>query len=268
MTFTALDANIPLTSRIDCLKSKGIVAVGRYYTKNKSNPKLLSTAEAKALTEGGIRIWAVYQDRQNRIVDFTRDKGLAAGATALAYARDVIKQPPGSAIYFSVDFDASRSQYQGGIRLFFQGIAEAFSNGSSPYKVGVYASGMVCQSLLDEGLTTYTWLTMSTGFTGTLEFTRSRRWNLLQLQEVKDYCGLMSCDPDTINPDKPDFGAFLLPAATPAVTVARRMAPLVSPNVLPAVAPVATADVAGTASDAAHIARLVAIASDPNQLGE
>ncbi|WP_197077545.1 glycoside hydrolase domain-containing protein [Hyphomicrobium sp. 99] len=60
--------------------------------------------------QAGIRIWAIYQDRQNRLSDFTHSKGRAAGASALGYAQNTIKQPSGSAIYFSVDFDPSMFQ--------------------------------------------------------------------------------------------------------------------------------------------------------------
>lgn len=266
MSFTALDANIPLTGAISCLKQHGITAVGRYYTKNKKNAKLLSAAEAQALSRAGIHIWAIYQDRQNQIADFTRAKGLAAGKVALEYAREVIKQPPGSAIYFSVDFDPTASQYKSGVLPFFEGIVEAFSEDANAYKAGCYASGMVCKSLLDAGLVHYTWLTMSKGFSGTPEFTKSKKWNMVQLLEVKDFCGLSSCDPNTINPEKADFGAFVLEAAGPAKATVHRRSGTLSPNVLPARPAMSLKTAAAKASDADHIARLLEIASNTSEL--
>ena len=216
MTFTALDANVPLTGRIACLTSKGIAAVGRYYTRDTSNPKILKPGEAKALSAAGIRIWVVYQDRQNQVTDFSLENGIAAGATAVAYARDTIKQPAGSAIYFAVDFDATTSEFDSAIKPFFGGLAKAFKEAGSPYRIGVYASGMVCKALLEAGLVTFTWLTMSTGFAGTPEFTKSGRWNMLQKLEVEGFCNFESVDPNVINPAKPDFGGFLLGKATVA----------------------------------------------------
>lgn len=261
MPFQALDSSLPLKDKIACLKSSGIVAVGRYYTSSKTNKKLLKPDEASTLSHAGIRIWAVYQDRQDRLSDFTHAKGLAAGSAALGYALNTIKQPSGSAIYFSVDFDPSKSEYENSIKPFFEGINETFAQGNSPFRVGVYGSGLVCQSLLDAAWVTYTWLSMSTGFRGTPEFKASNQWNLLQRREVKGFCDLSSIDPDDINGNNPDFGGFLLSSAVaPAFTFARVSA-LASPNQLPS-----TTLAEALTGDAQHIATLVGIASDTNKL--
>ena len=259
MAFEALDASIPLTDHISCLKTKGIVAVGRYYTSLKNNRKLLKPDEALALSRAGIHIWPVYQDRQNRLADFSHAKGLAAGATASKYAQQTIKQPSGSAIYFSVDFDPAKSEYLSAVKPFFEGIAEAFVQSNSPYRVGVYASGLVCQGLLDAKLVSYTWLTMSTGFRGTPEFTQSNKWNLLQQREVSGFCDLSSVDPDIINPDKTDFGGFLLADAVPALALAR-LSTWASPNQVPIIVPNTAA------GDGQFVPTLVNIASDTNKL--
>lgn len=259
MAFQALDASIPLTDRVSCLRSKGIAAVGRYYTSLKNNPKLLKPDEALALCGAGIQIWPVYQDRQNRLTDFSHAKGGAAGAAALSYAQQIIKQPPNSAIYFSVDFDPAKSEYLKAVKPFFDGIAESFNQGNSPYRVGVYASGLVCQGLLDANLVTYTWLTMSAGFRGTLEFTQSNQWNLLQQREVSGFCDLSSVDPDIINPNKPDFGGFMVADTVPAVALAH-LSTWVSPNQLPQMVRSAAP------GDGPFIPTLVSIASDTNKL--
>ena len=210
MPFTALDADFPLTGAIACLKSKGIAAVGRYYTRNRSNRKILQPEEAQALAAAGIRIWPVYQDRQNQAADFSHDKGVAAGARALTYARDVIGQPAGTAIYFAVDFDATTAQLETAIRPYFTGVAKAFREAGNLYRAGVYGSGLVCKALLEAGLVAYTWLSMSSGFAGTAAFKASGRWHLTQKLEVEGFCNLASVDPDLVNPAQPDFGAFLL----------------------------------------------------------
>src|SRR5258708_39438712 len=104
MPFQALDSSLSLKDKISCLKSNGIAAVGRYYTSSKTNKKLLKPDEASALSQAGIRIWAVYQDRQDRLSDFTHARGVAAGGAALGYAPKTSKQPPGSATLFFVEF--------------------------------------------------------------------------------------------------------------------------------------------------------------------
>ena len=223
MAFSALDADVPLTGQIACLQSQGIAAVGRYYTRNRSSRKLLQLAEARALSAAGIRIWPVYQDRQNQAADFSLEKGVAAGQNALSYARDVIGQPAGTAIYFAVDFDPSNSQIDRVIEPYFRGIAQALREAGDPYRAGVYGSGLVCKALLDAGLVAYTWLTMSSGFAGTAAFKASGRWHLLQKLEVEGFCNLASVDPDVVNPANPEFGAFLLGNA-PVAAIAKAAA--------------------------------------------
>src|ERR1700730_3444902 len=116
MDFTALDTSQNTEALIDCLSSHGIAAVGRYYTRNRSHAKILTPSEAVALSAAGIRIWAVYQVRQNQTSDFSRDRGLAAARDALDYATAVIRQPRGSGVYFSVDYDASASEFSSAVR--------------------------------------------------------------------------------------------------------------------------------------------------------
>lgn len=226
MAFTALDANVRTTSKLACFGQNGIKAVGRYYTKNASNPKLLSASEAKALSQAGLLIWAVYQDRQNQVADFSQAKGLAAGNKAIEHARDVIEQPKGTAIYFAVDFDATSAQYNAAIKPYFEGVAQALTAAGNPYVAGVYGSGMVCQRLLDAGLVKFTWVSMSSGFTGTAAFLATNRWNIRQHLDT-DFCGL-NIDPDTINPLLADFGAFAV--GVPAIVVQPPVAPQPQPG--------------------------------------
>jgi len=99
----------------------------------------------------------------------------------------VINQPTGSCIYFSADFDASQNTFNSAIRPHFEAISAAFAAAGNPYRIGVYASGAVCHSLLDAGLVQLTWLSQSSGFRGTPEFKASRRWNILQaLPEISE----------------------------------------------------------------------------------
>ena len=142
MTFKALNSSRPLTDKIPCLKNNGIVAVGRYYTRNKKNRKLLKPDEANELSRGGIHIWAIYQDRQNQLTDFSRAKGLAAGAEASEYAQKAIKQPPGSAIYFSVDFDPPKSQYESSVKPFFEGVDRIARSGRQYVSCGRLCFGV------------------------------------------------------------------------------------------------------------------------------
>jgi len=63
MAFEALDTSQNSRDMIGCLSDKGTTAIGRYYTKRRTNSKILTLDEAKALSEAGINIWTVYQNR-------------------------------------------------------------------------------------------------------------------------------------------------------------------------------------------------------------
>ena len=211
MAFTALDTSQNSTNLIDCIKARGITAIGRYYTKNRSNSKILTANEARRLSDAGIKIWPVYQNRHRLPADFNATKGKSEAEDALDYAKNVIHQPAGSAIYFSADFDATEAVFNSSILPHFQAIAAAFAHAGNPYRVGVYGSGAVCQSLLNAGLVQLSWLSQSGGFRGTPQFKASRRWNLLQALPVSGFCDFDDeVDPNTINADVGDFGGFIL----------------------------------------------------------
>jgi Domain of unknown function (DUF1906)/CHAP domain/Putative peptidoglycan binding domain len=216
MAFTALDTSQNSRSLIDCLTAKGIMAIGRYYTKKRNNSKILTADEARKLSAGGIRIWTVYQNRHREAVDFSAIKGKQEAEDALDYAKTVINQPAGSAIYFSADFDASAAILNGSILPHFEAIVAAFAAAGHPYRIGIYSSGFVCKSLLAAGVVELTWLSQSSGFNGTAAFKASRRWNILQSLPVSQFCGFDDdVDPDEINLDNADFGGFLLQVGQP-----------------------------------------------------
>jgi hypothetical protein len=216
MAFTALDTSQNSRNLISCMKERGITAIGRYYTKRRDNSKILTADEARRVSEAGIKIWPVYQNRHREPVDFSAVIGKREAEDALDYAKNVINQPTGSCIYFSADFDASQATFNSAIRPHFEAIAAAFAAAGNPYRIGVYSSGAVCKSLLDAGLVQLTWLSQSGGFRGTPEFKASRRYNILQALPVSGFCDFDDdVDPDTINDDMGDFGGFLLGQVQP-----------------------------------------------------
>ena len=211
MAFSALDTSQNSRNQVACMKTRGIAAIGRYYTKRRTNSKILTAEEARRLSEAGIKIWPVYQNRHREPVDFSSAKGRQEAKDALDYAQNVIHQPTGSAIYFAADFDASQAAFNSAIRPHFQATAATFAAAGDPYRIGVYGSGAVCKSLLEAGIVQLTWLSQSRGFRGTPAFKASSRWNILQALPVSGFCDFDDdVDPDTINPEIGDFGGFLL----------------------------------------------------------
>lgn len=200
-------------SSIPCLLSKGVQAVIRYYNFKNTGAlpeKAMELKEAQALAASGIQIGVVFQQRQNQIADFSESKGVDAGRRAYRYAHDNIGQPAGSAIYFSVDFDASSNEIENNVAPYFEGVRRAFkeeSAGNPDYRIGAYGSGSVCTTLTKKGLIEFIWLAMSRGFRGTKEALTAGQFHLAQRAPAKTLCGL-DVDFNDPNPDRPDFGGF------------------------------------------------------------
>lgn len=216
---SVIDAAQNCAGAVGCLQQAGVTTVIRYYSEFTQMPsKRLTGPEAAALAAAGLRLGVVYQDAQNAPHHFSLSRGLARGRYAYRYAQDTIVQPPESAIYFAVDFDASEGEVESSVLPFFRGVARAFeevSGGASDYRVGVYGSGLVCRLVLDAGLADYAWLAAARGWRETQQFDDSGRWHLKQNPETA-LCGL-SVDTDDVNPQRPDFGAFV--PGTPASPV-------------------------------------------------
>ena len=206
------DTTEDCSSAIQCLKQRGYDTVGRYYARPGNEWKTIKLPEAVTLARAGMSIVAIYQDRQNQAADFDLSKGRFTGTTAYNNAAGVIFQTAGSAIYFSVDYDASESEVRGNIIPFFEGVKESFGQAAGAhgptFRIGVYGSGLVCRLLRDGGHVELTFLSQSTGHREHAIFLNSMNWNLSQKAETT-LCGVDG-DPDDTNPTKPDTGSFLL----------------------------------------------------------
>ena len=243
----AVDTNTNVTTYLPTLVATGVTAVGRYYSIHRS--KVLTQMEAEAIANAGLSIFVVYEDG-NDPAKFGANLGTFQAQQALICAGDV-GQPQGSTIYFAVDFDCSAAQFQQQITPYFSSINAVFASQGSPYKIGAYASGLVCQGLLAAGLCSYTWLTNSTGFQGYKQFYASKRWNLAQ--HLPRYYGKLQADP---NETAADFGAFHVGTNAPVGEAFGKARVLVAEAAAPA---------PGT-GDGGAIGNLLGIASNPQTL--
>ena len=193
-----VDASSACTSTtISCLQSEGISFVGRYYSRTtKIEGKKLTASEAALLSAAGLQIVAVYEDGPTSYAYFSEDRGAADAEGALLQA-EAVGQPAGSAIYFTVDYDASADEIADQITAYFVALNTTLTGS---YIVGVYGSGAVCSAITKAGLAQLAWLAQSTGWSGYSEFTA---WAIKQGPE-KAVCGLNS-DTDVAHGD---FGAF------------------------------------------------------------
>jgi hypothetical protein len=181
----------------------GVSFVGRYYAN--SGKKRLRQAEAYALRAAGLKIVTVWEDGSpTRAGYFSYAKGVDDSTSAYHDAL-LLGQPKGSAIYFAVDFDASQFEVAGVLNDYFRGIAAGFmaaSSGNPEHPVGVYGSGATCAWMLARGLAKYSWLAMSSGWSGS-DFDG---WSIKQSQGDS----IAGVDFDADHSASDDYGGFVV----------------------------------------------------------
>jgi len=180
-----------------CLASNGITFVFRYYSATTTHPaKRLTLAEGQDLVKAGIQIGVVYEDGPTSVNYFTNARGIQDGSRAWQYAQQ-IGQPAGSAIYFSVDYDASPADLAA-IASYFQGVQSGLntaSGGVSSYSIGVYGSGLVCQTIKqDQNLAKYSWMAESSKWQGTDTYAG---WDVMQAPGTSPLCSFAGPAPGT-----------------------------------------------------------------------
>jgi hypothetical protein len=202
-----ISTNRRVTALVRCLREQGIEFVCRYYSRTTQQPeKRLTPAEAAAILAERMRIVAVYEDGPTSARYFSRERGGLDGAAAFRFAQE-IRQPSGTAIYFTVDYDATASTTSGRITEYFEGVKEALdaAAGQAEYEIGVYGSGRVCARIKEEThLAKYSWLAESTGWAGSRDYAT---WNIKQSIASARLCGLRPADYED-NETTDDFGAF------------------------------------------------------------
>ena len=179
--------------------------VVRYYRPDSVSG--LSKDEARALVGAGLSLAVVFEGA-------TRAKpahyGAAQGAKdAMAALRQAerIGQPAGSAIYFAVDTDMLLDGVTNRAVPYFTAIRAVTDAAVVEYRVGVYGSGLVCETLKRRDLVDFTWLSGRTGWIGHADY--AGKADLLQvLPEMRICNGQLVVDRDYAR--AADFGQFSL----------------------------------------------------------
>ena len=186
--FNIIDTPWHTTSIISCMVDRGIKTVIRYYGVNtKKHPeKVLELNEAKALSQAGLQISVVFELINNAKDYFNKELGQAHARKAFQLAKQ-INQPEGSAIYFAVDYDATDDDIENHIKPHFEAIHNTLSqlaNGALGYKVGIYGSGKVINSVKAD----YRWLAESKGWSGYQDAINNKNYELYQTPGRTDFC--------------------------------------------------------------------------------
>jgi hypothetical protein len=186
------------------LKGSGLHFVARYYRDPASSLPPLSAEEARAVTGAGMKLVTVWQYKSNKPEHFSYASGQADGMAAHRQAK-AVGQPPGTAIYFAVDYNVPEPEIRGLIDPYFRGLAAglaAAAGKSREYRIGVYGSGAVCAYLKGARLAEYAWLSHSRAWAGYGSFAN---WDIKQGSRTT----ALSFDHD-INEARGEFGAFTI----------------------------------------------------------
>jgi hypothetical protein len=193
------DTPSDVTNAAGCLAT-AFGFIGRYYSDPRNAWKVVTPREANAISTAGLDLVAVYQNSNDTPSYFTQASGRRDGAQAYEYARVQMKQPPGTPVYFAVDYDASDQDIATVITDYFVGIEAAFRIAGGAYLVGAYGCGAACRAMHAATLAQFTWVASALKWNGTATFTG---WNLKQeLEEV--VCGVRG-DP---NDATTSYGGF------------------------------------------------------------
>lgn len=199
-----IDTPVDITRFVECAAGSGVSYVARFYRTPSTFFPPLSRTEAVAISAAGMRIATVWETRADTPGHFSFATGVDDGAEAFRQAVSV-GQPPGSVIFFAVDYDASEADVAGGITDYFKGIEKAAATVGAKYKIGVYGSGRVIQSLKAAGLASAGWLSMATGWAGRRPILEDGTWDISQGPRGTgaNACGvpLPDHDVDTFNPN-------------------------------------------------------------------
>jgi peptidoglycan L-alanyl-D-glutamate endopeptidase CwlK len=202
--FPVIDASVNTSKALKCLKGSGVNTIIRYYCRDpKGSWKIIGRKEADHIINQKLKLCIVSEASRDPSY-FSYASGLLDAEYACAYGGKVIGQPHGSAIYFAIDFDATSKVLRNNVIPYFKGVIDKTTAAGSPYRIGVYGSGLTCRTLLDLKMVELAWLAQSTGWAEYKQFEAGNRWALLQ----KPTTHVCEIEVDYNEPSIADFGAF------------------------------------------------------------
>jgi hypothetical protein len=199
-----IDVPTDASDMLGQIKTARLNFVARYYRDPASRWPPLTPREVQNLSTLDAHIVAIWEWHSGNVANFNYATGYNEAQSAYRQAKSV-GQPPGSAIYFAVDFNA-RAQDLYWVDQYFRGVRAglaAAGNGRSEYKVGVYGSGAVCALIKGQRLAQYSWLSGSPAWEGSSGYTA---WNIKQAPLGMRFPSL-SFNHD-VNEARDDYGGF------------------------------------------------------------
>lgn len=183
----AIDCATQLTATdVSNLASHGITTVGRYLTGtvgsgSSERPKNLTVTEAKAIIDGGMKLFPIYEDGGYVEDYFTAAQGTIDAQTAIHTAAE-LGLPYGTVIYFAIDVDIQEGNIPGIVIPYLQAVQSRLSG--SWYRPGVYGTRNVCLHAQNDLGYKYSFVAnMSYGWSGNLGFSMPTNWAFDQFTE-------------------------------------------------------------------------------------
>ncbi|WP_253298020.1 DUF1906 domain-containing protein [Paenibacillus sp. MSJ-34] len=148
-----IDCAIPVKAdTAKALAAAGMKFVCRYLVPERLAWKRLTRSEAEAISAVGMKVVSVFETTASRPAGGAA-AGKVDGVEAYKEAK-LIKQPPGTVIYFAVDYDAQPKDYDN-IESYLRAAAAEVHG----YKVGVYGSYAVIEAMYKRKACTHFWQT-------------------------------------------------------------------------------------------------------------
>lgn len=175
-----IDCATPLNAQsAKAIAGEGYRFAARYLVPLGYAWKRLTQAEAEAISDAGMQVVSVYETSANRPAGGAA-AGQADGAAAFREAQTV-GQPPGTAIYFAVDYDAGPQDYDE-IEAYLRATALQIPG----YEAGVYGSFAVIEEMAQRGACRHFWQTYAWS-----RGQKSSRANLYQYRNNVKVAGVM-----------------------------------------------------------------------------
>ncbi len=249
------------TNYVDALRANGVQVIGRYYARCEHMDGFVPekrfafrAAEVGAIKRAGMAILSIYQFHSSSKFKFDgmrmkngalqplfdancnpAAQGRSAKAEAKLDAKAAIEQarmvgqPRGSAIYFGVDFNFSKSDTDTRKKmiLYFKEMRKHLNKAG--LQMGIYGDGDALSVLQQAGLADYSWIMASRSFRGSSALHRAGRWNLFQAQVDRLWFKNLPIDLNIQNPAQGSYigfwnanGPFEVPARQSANIFAAR----------------------------------------------
>ncbi|WP_206790337.1 glycoside hydrolase domain-containing protein [Amycolatopsis sp. MtRt-6] len=191
-------------ARAKALHDAGYRFVGRYLDQRPESKldKKIKPGELQVIFDSGLKVFPISQYAGDSLGYFTREQGRQDAADAHQAAAGY-GFPPGTVIYFAVDFDATRADVDSNVVPYFEGVVAGLAAAGHRYRHGVYGARDVCAQVSARTHACYSFVAgMSTGYAGNKGFPLPENWAFNQVQTlwVGDGDGRVQIDKNTYRP--------------------------------------------------------------------